>query len=409
MPTIRVSPIPPTGSGSVQGATTTNAFTSYLQQQGTNAVKAFFGAEYLRDFQHASRAFQTNNYKNAPKYKFLFHVYFDINQDVYNVGLQQGANYGLAVKTVKLPSFNITTNELNQYNRKRIVQTKIKYDPIDITFHDDNGGPAGSPLSGGMIRKLWENYFRYYYNDSTKPNIQIGSRFLNTGQAEKSVNSFNKRTQYSDNVAGDADWGYKGETTNSTGVKTPFFKSINVFGFNQHNYVAYMLINPIITRFGHDTYAYAEGNGVMENQMTIDYETVVYDAGAISGTNPDAIALGFGDPANYDRTPSPITKPGTQNNIFGQSGLLDGGLSGISDLQNGNILGGIQKLGATAMTAKNMGTAGLKQAAVGELNQGLMNAVAPAPNRTGLTFPVSLATPYSVQLPTTISSPPTIR
>jgi hypothetical protein len=130
----------------------------FFQNLLTDAANGFFGNDYLRDYTHASKTFRPNAYQYAPKFKFLFHVYFEINQSAYAVGLPQGANFGLAVKSVKLPSYTFDTHTMNQYNRKRIVQTKIKYDPIDITFHDDNGN---------LIRNMWYNYYTYYYNSYT--------------------------------------------------------------------------------------------------------------------------------------------------------------------------------------------------------------------------------------------------
>ena len=118
-----------------------------------NVAGGFFGNDYLRDFTHASKAFRSNFYQNAPKFKFLFHVYFDINQEAYNTAsLPKQSNFSLLVKTVQLPNFSFDTHTLNQYNRKRIVQTKIKYEPIEISFHDDNNS---------LITRLWHNYYTY--------------------------------------------------------------------------------------------------------------------------------------------------------------------------------------------------------------------------------------------------------
>ena len=144
-----------------------------------DAAGAFFGSDYLRDYTHASKTFRTNSYQNAPKLKFLFHTYFDINPDAYSVE----GNHGLLVKEVKLPSFSVQTQQLNQYNRKRIVQTKIRYEPIEITFHDDNNNQA---------TKLWEAYYTYYYNDATKPGIVFaGNRGGSGSSSGKSYNSNN--------------------------------------------------------------------------------------------------------------------------------------------------------------------------------------------------------------------------
>ena len=264
----------------------------FFQNFAQDVAGGFFGNDYLRDYTHASKTFRPNAYQYAPKLKFLFHVYFEINSDAYGIGLAQGVNFGLAVKSVKLPSYSFDTHVMNQYNRKRIVQTKIKYDPIDINFHDDNGGSSRDPTAGGAIRNMWYNYYTYYYKDASKPVASVsGRQALQTGNGSSTdtntinYSNYNSRNLYSQLITGDTDWGYVGETgdtfngatASGTGqTKIPFFKNITIFGFNQHNYVAYTLINPIITRFAHDTYNYAEGNGTMENTMTLDYETVKY-------------------------------------------------------------------------------------------------------------------------------------
>ena len=106
-----------------------------------DASAGFFGNEYLRDYTHASKTFRANAYGYAPKYKFLFHVYFDVNKSLISStsNWPSDQNFGLAVKSIDLPKFSMDLATMNQYNRKRIVQTKLKYDPIDIQFHDDNG------------------------------------------------------------------------------------------------------------------------------------------------------------------------------------------------------------------------------------------------------------------------------
>jgi hypothetical protein len=377
----------------------------FFQNLLTDAAGGFFGSDYLRDYTHASKTFRPNAYQYAPKFKFLFHVYFEINQSAYAVGLPQGANFGLAVKTVKLPSYSFDTHTMNQYNRKRIVQTKIKYDPIDINFHDDNGN---------LIRNMWYNYYTYYYKDASKPIVSVSGRQTNQNSgngnnASPNNTNYNLRNIYSQSITGDTDWGYIGETgttfngSTSTGTgqtKIPFFKNITIFGFNQHNYVAYTLINPIITRFGHDTYNYAEATGTMENTMSLDYETVKYFQGAISGKEPSNIVAGFGLNDHYDRVPSPITRPGSQASILGQGGLVDGVSGVIDDLSgdNTNVLGAIQKAGATFNTLKNMN---LKQAIKSEVTTGITNAIMNPVNNTGrnvlFNLPIFGSTPNQYQ------------
>lgn len=284
------------------------------------------GSPSLRDFTHASKTFRSNGYALAPKMKFLFHVYFDINNQAYNQNLSTGDNFGLLVKSVKLPSYNITTHEMNQYNRKRIVQTKIKYDNVNLTFHDD---------SDNTITSLWEAYYTYYYKDGANFNVLKGDSGSLTGGITRPTyynqdSDYNNRNIY-DNSAelqGRNNWGYIGEVPGSTNSsKIPFFKKITIFGFNRHLFTAYTLINPMIQRLSHDTYSYSETNGTMETQMELQYETVVYNEGAMDGREPSNIVTGFGLEANYDRAPSPITSPNNEGLVPGQGSYIsaDGG------------------------------------------------------------------------------------
>lgn len=353
-----------------------------------DAAGAFFGSDYLRDYTHASKTFRTNSYQNAPKLKFLFHTYFETNLQAF----PNNFNYGLLVKDVRLPSFTFDTHQLNQYNRKRIVQTKIKYEPVEITFHDDNND---------SVNYLWNNYYRYYYNDGTKPqNVLQAFRGSSLAGGEPSANGgatpgqqYNDRNIYNNSISGDDDWGFSGgETDSSTGKKVPFFKNITVFGFNQHNFTAYTFVNPIITNFNHDTYNYEDGNGVMQNKMTIDYETVVYNYGKMDGRKPGDIVTGFGDEATYDRNVSPISQPGANGTVLGQGGLVDGAGGALRALGEGDILGAVKTSGTIYNTLKNTN---LKSLATAELNAMLKNAVQNTPNtrNTLFNFPKAGASP----------------
>lgn len=369
---------------------------NWAQSLLKDAAGAFFGSDYLRDYTHASKTFRTDSYANAPKLKFLFHTYFDINPDAYFVE----NNYGLLVKQVKLPSFTMKTQQLNQYNRKRIIQTKIGYDPVEIIFHDDNNN---------TINKMWQAYYTYYYNDGTKPKAALGAgRGSDTpegdpGYSGNALTEYNDRNIYNESITGDDDWGFTGGQTNAEGAKKPFFKNITVYGFNQHHFIAYTLINPVITNFTHDTYDYSEGGGTMENRMTIDYETVVYHEGDVDGENPGNFVPGFGDEAHYDRTLSPIGGLGSNATILGKGGLVDAAGGTLKALQSGNILGAVKAAGTAYNTFKNTN---LKSIARTELDTMLRNSITNTPNtrNTLFSFPSRSQTPG----PKGVANAPTI-
>lgn len=353
----------------------------------TGAAAGFFGNPYVRDYTHAAKTFLPNSYQNAPKLKFLFHTVFDINTSVLDVG---SANLSVLVKSVKLPSFNISTDQLNQYNRKRITQSKIKYDPVDIAFHDD---------SGDEISSLWYRYYTYYYLDGTNPQVILnGTRGSNSnptnvgGGVSASNADYTQQNQYSPSTSGFQNWGYTGQGVPLPGnpqKKTPFFNNITVFGINRHNWIAYTMVNPVITRFGHDTYDYEQGNGVMTNSMSIDYETVVYNRGNLDGKSPGDIIKGFGDVAVYDRRTSPIMTPGANQKILGQGGLIDSVGGAVKDF-NGSpagILNAVRNAGVVYNTFKNAPIGAILRqevttAAQSYITQGITNVLGGTANPT---------------------------
>jgi hypothetical protein len=322
---------------------------------GQELYKGFTNVDSLRDYTHASKVFTTNAYELKPRFKFLFHVSFTINTEIPALNAlfakDDITNLSYVVKTVDLPKYNLQVETLNQYNRKRLVQTGITYEPVSLTFHDDGGD---------VVRNMWYNYYSYYYKDPTQqylaPSTTNGS--LGSSQNQSSGRGTWARDIYSDDRQNN-DWGYIGESfsdgTGSASGKPPFFRDIRIYGLDQHKVAEYVLINPLITNWSHDQYDYAQGGGTMQNTMTIAYETVKYYSGAIGSARPDTNVHGFANPTHYDNTVSPLSRPGSTSTVFGQGGLLDAGGGILEDLQKGSLLGLIgaaQKAGTARNTFK---------------------------------------------------------
>jgi hypothetical protein len=126
---------------------------------GQDFLKGFLGNNSLRDYQHANRVFATNAYELKPRFKFLFHVSFTLN--VQEIPFLRGAlgndeinMLSLAVKTIDLPKYTIDTETLNQYNRKRVVQTKINLRLSLYTMTTD----LGKVLVRFLVFKVCGNY-----------------------------------------------------------------------------------------------------------------------------------------------------------------------------------------------------------------------------------------------------------
>ena len=197
---------------------------------GEDFLKEFAGGQGLKDYAHAAKTFLPNGYGLVPRNKFLFHTYFNINTGVNVLANafppEEAVQIGLMVKTIQLPKFTMETETLNQYNRKRIIQKKLNYGPLTMTFHDDGSS---------VTRNMWYNYYSYYYKDPSQtylaPRAENGSSGLNQSAAGV---TYNNRDIY-DNDRPVNDWGYVGEAyndgTNVIDIRTgkqAFFKDITV-------------------------------------------------------------------------------------------------------------------------------------------------------------------------------------
>ena len=377
-----------------------------LASFGDNILQGFFGTNGLKDYSHASKTFRTNNYELTPRTKYLFHCYFNVN--IGEIPALQGqfqnsdiSSIGLMVKTADLPSFQITNETLNQYNRKRVVQTKINYQPVTITLHDDQSD---------LIRNLWYNYYTYYYKDPTYGYKNVPNQSGSMGKSATLQNGFGYNTADTYSTRQNTDWGYIGEgyTDSSPGTasgnnngKPRFFNDITIYGLAQKRFASYVLINPIITDWKSDQYDYSQGAGTMSHTLTIAYETVKYNSGPIGGATPSNAVVGFADPAHYDTTKSGLSRPGGTATVFGQGGIIDAAGSFTEDLQalaSGqgglqNILGAVQTAGTAYNTFKNVNLAKiagqeLKTIGTSVLQQGLAGNMRQAINAgNGQFFP----------------------
>jgi len=304
-------------------------------------TQGLFGTDTVKDYKHASKTFVSDGLALAPQQKFLFHVYFNLNTSIPGLSESLGSaqdlsQLGMMVRTADVPSYRIDVDELNQYNRKRYIQKKINYQPVNITFHDD-----GSDL----VRSMWYNYYVYYFSDA-----RHGYDGVSTGQAGNGPFDFNRRDVY-DDLRSVHDWGYNGESP-SGGYKPNFFRDIKIYGLNRGNFVQYTLINPVIVDWRSDTFDYSQDSGTMTNTMTLQYETVKFSRGRI-GTPGSSEVRGWGQNESYDSSPSKLSQGGGTQSVLGQGGLLDAGTSILNDLQNGNILGAIVTAGRSYTTFKD--------------------------------------------------------
>ena len=347
--------------------------------------QAFPPGEGLRDYTHASKTFRSSNYNLAPRNKFLFYVYFNVNLNIPALAnLFSGgklSTVGLLVKTAQLPSYEIDVGTMNQYNRKRLVQTKINYNPAQIVFNDD---------SSDLVRNMWYQYYQYYYSDPTYKYGNVPNQNGTLGVLSSPLPIIGTGYNTNDAYSPSRQWqhwglsgqGYNNPTLNSlassllTGPASgqePFFNDITIYGMSQKKFAQYTMINPLITSWQHDTYDYSQGNQVMTNVMTIKYEAVKYYSGNIGGATPSESVPGFADPAHYDTTKSPIAPPGSTYQPTESVQDLQALNSGQNTLQN--VLGAV---GQALVPAASGFLGSVLAAPANSLSQRVLSNFAPA-------------------------------
>lgn len=290
-----------------------NGFLNNVLQGATNP------GGNLKGYDHASRLFVDDGMRLAPKTKFLYHVVFELSEEALKVIPQLDQRHkqeiNMLVKAADLPKFSIQTATKNMYNRKKNLQTSIEYDPVNITFHDDNMG---------LTTTLMEAYYRYYFRDGNYRTEGVSPPYA-------------PRNTYQNSQTQNFRYGLDNDHTK------PFFNKITIYQMARHEYLGFTLVNPMVTGLTHDQVDSYDNSTPSQNQISVAYEAVFYSRGPVGENSPKGFAT-----AHYDKTPSPLTVGGggTQS-LFGGGGVI----GGISDVL-GDIAGGQFNLG-TALTAFN--------------------------------------------------------
>ena len=165
----------------------------------------------------------------APKRKFLYFAWFE------------GTEYTMPflVKSVDTPSFSVATETLDQYNRKRIVQTRTNYDPIAVRFHDD---------SDHQVAAMFANLLMFNNKDFLEKTPDEWSRGILTDFAER---------EYGQN--------YKAN-----------FTAFHIAKINNGQVHITTLYNPVVSDFKYDSLDYADSNP-LEIALTVEYEGVFFE------------------------------------------------------------------------------------------------------------------------------------
>ena len=268
-----------------------NKFTRFLSDVGRGVLSP---RGQMGNWQHATRMFIDDSLRLAPKTKFNYFVRIELNKAALKApsfSQRHIEEVGLLVKNCDLPKFQFDTETMNQYNRKKLIYKMINYQPVNLTFHDDNQG---------VVNALWALYYGYYIADRQNPTSAYSS------------------TQYMAEDDPRANFRYGLDNNKSPGQD--LIKSISIYTMGRRRFIGYTLVNPRITQWQHGTMDYAEGSMPAESAMTVEYEAVQYSSGIVEQGSPKGFAT-----LHYDNVPSPLSiQGGGVSNLFGTGGILDG-------------------------------------------------------------------------------------
>ncbi len=200
----------------------------------------------LRDYTHAARTFLPDSNALTPKFGFLFHVRFEFNPPGRSQMGEKSKTISVLCKSADLPKFNIEFDTLNKYNKKELIPKKISYETVTLTFHDD---------AKNTLRDMWLAYNTYYFADASV-----------TPEAWAQDDTYLENRPFN-----------RYGLDNNQSVK--MLKSVDIYSMGNHTYTKYSLINPLITSFDFDKQDYSEGAKILEVQIRLDYETVLYYQG----------------------------------------------------------------------------------------------------------------------------------
>ncbi len=262
---------------------------------------------YEKSSHHASYNFNQSAqslFRNQPRFPFEYYININLN----NVGTANAFISGFfnspdlaqmmpLVKTVDMPAFKIETTPLNQYNRKRLSQTKIAFEPVKIVFHD---------VADGKTLKFWDMYYRYYFADGNEPgknqSKESAQQFGGTYYTEPAGAASGQSTSaFAAKDPRRLDLG-SGSSTNTNGDKSAIqnivsdtldnhnfgfnlptvenirnlIQSIDIYQVHGGRFNQVTLVNPRISAFTHDVLNYASSDKTLEMTFVFEYEYAYY-------------------------------------------------------------------------------------------------------------------------------------
>lgn len=216
---------------------------------------------------------ERQNAFNLPKAKYNFLVQFTLSDtakrmiaDMHGTAQQLGRMTSFVIKDVDKPSFNMTTEKVNQYNRPRLVQGKIEYQPINLTVYD-------TVDSAALL--LIDAYRRYYYGDFSDKSLKSWKydTISNPQQFEYVHPLTPNDFEQGDDDTGDYSWG---RSVFNMGDQNEgyFFTRIDIYEIDGSVYTVHNIHNPVIEAVQFDNKSMESEGEPSSIALTLQYEGV---------------------------------------------------------------------------------------------------------------------------------------
>lgn len=157
---------------------------------------------------------------------------------------------GFYAKSCDRPKINFKTRTINQYNKKRVVQTGHSFSPISISFNDTADGAAEA---------MFREYYSFYYGDGKNTSSAAWASDMTAATM----------------LQGAGGWGFRAPSVTNAEMSY-FFDTIQIYTFYNGYFDRYDLVNPKITNYSPDSLDYSDGSGLLSIRLTFEYEGLVY-------------------------------------------------------------------------------------------------------------------------------------
>lgn len=212
------------------------------------------GLRYRPDVNPVRQAFQ--GYVNFIFNRSLFGSLFGEDDNGFRSTISS------LVVNAELPSANFKTETLNEYNRKRIVNTGVEYNPVNINVYDTVNNEWLSTIM---------KYFAYHYMNPRNEQAQ-GDRDMQKDLFDRSGSSALEMAQTAfGRAAAGLPWDSNAAGYNPN-VSAHFFERIDYVLYHNNRGVQYSLFNPVMTSFKPGTIDYSDSQA-LQFALTFEYES----------------------------------------------------------------------------------------------------------------------------------------